>query len=108
ELPDFVFLIRPSHGTRQIPWVKYILLLRNLQQQHVMEKPKLLDQVRIVCRLKHYSRRAEDAYVHWIRYRDLSSNDDPIHTYPDPTSHQSMASSLLRSQRRASPLSERV
>jgi integron integrase len=29
--------------------------------------PKLLDQVRDVLRVKHYSRRTEDAYVDWIR-----------------------------------------
>ena len=32
-----------------------------------MEKPKLLNQVRMVCRLRHYSVRTEDAYVYWIR-----------------------------------------
>ncbi len=29
--------------------------------------PRLLDQVRIAIRTRHYSRRTEDAYVHWIR-----------------------------------------
>ncbi len=33
-----------------------------------MEQPKkLLDQVRDVCRVKHYSRRTEDAYTDWIK-----------------------------------------
>ncbi len=32
-----------------------------------MDKPKLLDQVRIICRRKHYSLRTEEAYVRWIR-----------------------------------------
>jgi len=33
-----------------------------------MEQPKkLLDQVRDVCRVKHYSRRTEDAYADWIK-----------------------------------------
>lgn len=32
-----------------------------------MEKPKLLDQVRHTIRLKHYSRRTEEAYVNWIK-----------------------------------------
>lgn len=32
-----------------------------------MVKPKLLDQVRYVIRVKHFSIRTEDAYVHWIR-----------------------------------------
>ena len=29
--------------------------------------PRLLDQVRGAIRARHYSRRTEDAYVHWIR-----------------------------------------
>ena len=32
-----------------------------------MPTPKLLDQVRIVARLKHYSLSTEKAYVGWIR-----------------------------------------
>ena len=32
-----------------------------------MEKPRLLDQVRSVIRVRHYSRRTEDAYVYWIK-----------------------------------------
>jgi integron integrase len=31
------------------------------------DKPKLLDQVREVCRFKHYSIRTEQAYVDWIK-----------------------------------------
>ena len=30
-------------------------------------RPKLLQQVRIGIRRRHYSRRTEEAYVHWIR-----------------------------------------
>jgi len=30
------------------------------------EKPKLLDQVRQVMRMRHYSLRTEDTYLHWI------------------------------------------
>ncbi len=30
-------------------------------------QPKLLDQVRDRLRVKHYSLRTEDAYVHWIK-----------------------------------------
>jgi hypothetical protein len=30
------------------------------------EKPKLLDQVRMEIRRRHYSRRTEEAYVTWI------------------------------------------
>ena len=33
----------------------------------VSEAPKLLDQVRNAIRARHYSRRTEEAYVHWIR-----------------------------------------
>jgi len=29
-------------------------------------QPKLLDQVRARIRTKHYSRRTEEAYLHWI------------------------------------------
>ena len=37
----------------------------NLAPSH--EKPKLLDRVRAAICSRHYSRRTEDAYVHWIR-----------------------------------------
>ena len=30
-------------------------------------KPKLLDQVREAIRMRHYSLRTEEAYVHWIK-----------------------------------------
>ena len=33
-----------------------------------MDKPKLLDQVRLSIRRKHYSHRTEQSYVYWIRY----------------------------------------
>jgi len=33
----------------------------------IANKPKLLDQVRVAIRTKHYSRRTEEAYVHWIK-----------------------------------------
>ena len=32
-----------------------------------MQKPRLLDQVREVCRVRHYSPRTEKAYIHWIK-----------------------------------------
>lgn len=35
--------------------------------QTVTTKPKLLDQVRTLMRLKHLSLRTEEAYVGWIR-----------------------------------------
>ena len=31
------------------------------------DRPKLLDQVRVAIRTRHYSRRTEEMYVHWIR-----------------------------------------
>ena len=37
-------------------------------------KKKLLDQVRDVIRLKHYSIRTEEAYVNWIRRYILFHN----------------------------------
>ncbi len=33
----------------------------------LQQKPKLLDRVRAAIRSRHYSRRTEDAYVHWIK-----------------------------------------
>lgn len=32
-----------------------------------MESPRLLDQVRDRIRRRHYSRRTEEAWVHWVR-----------------------------------------
>ena len=32
-----------------------------------MTSPRLLDQVRDAIRVRHYSRRTEDTYVHWVR-----------------------------------------
>jgi integron integrase len=32
-----------------------------------LQKPKLLDQVRSVLRVKHYSYRTEQSYIHWIK-----------------------------------------
>ena len=37
------------------------------KKQQRWKKPRLLDSVRSVIRLKHYSVRTEDAYVHWIK-----------------------------------------
>jgi hypothetical protein len=36
-------------------------------QGAVAVKPKLLDQLREVIRLKHYSIRTEESYVGWVR-----------------------------------------
>ena len=38
------------------------------------DPPKLLDQVRGAIRARHYSRRTEEAYVHWIRRYILFHN----------------------------------
>lgn len=37
------------------------------ETDHFVNKPKLLDQVRNVIRVKHYSIRTEEAYVQWVR-----------------------------------------
>ena len=37
------------------------------QPSHGVRPPKLIDQIRAVIRAKHYSRRTEEAYIHWAR-----------------------------------------
>ena len=45
-----------------------------------MSKPKLLDQVRDAIRVKHYSVRTEEAYVHWIkRFILFHEKRHPLH-----------------------------
>ena len=45
-----------------------------------MSKPKLLDQVRDAIRVKHYSMRTEEAYVHWIkRFILFHEKRHPLH-----------------------------
>ena len=44
---------RHAHRTRVVP--------------PVLPKPRLLDRVREALRVRHYSRRTEEAYVAWIR-----------------------------------------
>lgn len=45
-----------------------------------MSKPKLLDQVRDAIRVKHYSMRTEEAYVHWIkRFIFFHEKRHPLH-----------------------------
>jgi integron integrase len=39
----------------------------NVSPEPPPAKPRLLDQVREACRIRHYSLRTENAYVHWIR-----------------------------------------
>ncbi len=37
-----------------------------------MTEPRRLDQVRDTLRVRHYSLRTEEAYVHWIVERELA------------------------------------
>ena len=39
----------------------------NLSETNDRQKPKLLDQVRLAIRARHYSIRTEEAYVQWIK-----------------------------------------
>ena len=48
-----------------------------------MTEPKLLDQARNAMRLKHYSFRTEQTYVHWIT-RFILFNKKPDGTVPHP------------------------
>ncbi len=41
--------------------------MNDVGQVPVQHKPKLLDRVRAAIRSRHYSRRTEEAYVHWIK-----------------------------------------
>ncbi len=41
--------------------------MNEVSQALAQPKPKLLDRVRHEIRTRHYSRRTEDAYVHWIK-----------------------------------------
>jgi hypothetical protein len=43
----------------------------------VLPKPRLLDRVREALRVRHYSRRTEEAYVAWIRAAYLPSEVRP-------------------------------
>jgi hypothetical protein len=42
-------------------------MIHPLKEVPESDKPKLLDQVRQLLRLRHYSLRTEEAYVGWIR-----------------------------------------
>ena len=42
---------------------------RHLRMGGSMAEPKLLDQYRERLRVKHYSLRTEQAYIHWIKDR---------------------------------------
>lgn len=45
----------------------HLMMNKNKINQIDQKQPKLLDRVRISIRLKHYSYRTEQAYVHWIK-----------------------------------------
>jgi integrase len=48
------------------------LAVRETSPAHA-PKPRLLDQVRETVRARHYSRRTEKAYIHWIKNQALSA-----------------------------------
>ena len=56
-------------------------------------KPRLLDRVREAVRTRHYSRRTEKAYVHWIR-RFLFFHDKRHPTEMGPAEISAFLSSL--------------
>ena len=43
-------------------------------------KPKLLDQIRQLMRLRHYSLRTEEAYIGWIRRKHFSIRTEQAYT----------------------------
>ena len=58
----------PSHDRFSVvPGLDGVSLLREGAAPRQGGNPKLLEQVRAAMRLRHYSRRTEDAYVGWIR-----------------------------------------
>jgi integron integrase len=58
---------KPSHEQRQVPSPPRL-------PTPVGRPAKLIDQIRAVIRAKHYSRRIEEAYVHWTRQFILFHN----------------------------------
>ncbi len=34
---------------------------------HMPKKPKLIEQIKTVMRVRHYSKRTEETYINWIR-----------------------------------------
>jgi integron integrase len=58
---------KPSHEQRQVPSPPRLPI-------PVARPAKLIDQIRAVIRAKHYSRRTEEAYVHWTRQFILFHN----------------------------------
>ena len=65
---------RPKSGARNVPTATVVAAERSPAAPVLREttsaelsKPKLLDRVRHAVRARHYSRRTEKAYVHWIK-----------------------------------------
>ncbi|OQZ01226.1 MAG: hypothetical protein B6D34_14115 [Candidatus Brocadia sp. UTAMX1] len=46
---------------------KYVKIFFSKREITIMSKPQLPDQVHGAIRIKHYSMRTEEAYVHWIK-----------------------------------------
>lgn len=46
---------------------KYVKMFFSRRKITIMSKPQLPDQVHGAIRIKHYSMRTEEAYVHWIK-----------------------------------------
>jgi integron integrase len=59
-LPYFVLYIRDTSNADSN-------VLHKKSKCNIMEKPRLMDQVRQVCRLRHLSPRTEEAYTGWIK-----------------------------------------
>ena len=61
-----------QYVTRLITWKQFRLLggtmsEREEQSRTASAQPRLLDRVRDGIRIRHYSRRTEETYVHWIK-----------------------------------------
>jgi hypothetical protein len=60
--------------------------------QSSARQPKLLDRVRQAVRVRHYSRRTEDAYVHWIKTYVVFHGK----VHPASTQNQALSAVLFR------------
>ena len=49
-------------------YVMPVIMIPSTPVVYHSPQPRLLDQVREVIRFKHYSLKAEEAYVYWVRY----------------------------------------
>ena len=47
--------------------MKHYTSIITINDAAVTQKPKLLDQVRHAIRIRHYSPRTEETYIHWIK-----------------------------------------